>query len=161
VLFLGFHLLPLFDFSQSELDSLIVKGQVSRADYKISKAAFIEKYNIDDTTRVIVNLFYRKKKKAFVKAASLPISLLLMTAAIKGEEDNDVVPAPAVSLAFFGAVLPSTFISASGFTDFSTYSRKRLLQTIINYKNSKPWHPRVQRKLDKEFARIYYESVRQ
>jgi len=138
-LFLFFLLLGVISFAQREKDSTIKARNINYND-------FINQYSINDTSTIIIQLFFDKHEgSAYGQMAFLPITLGLV-----------VIPLTS------GIGMGLTFISfpvfVNGVCTLVKYRKKKLLEVLLEYKETKKLPKWIRRKANRQLS--YYDSIK-
>ena len=117
--------------------------------YKISRKEFLNDYGKDDTSRAIIN-FYFKERRTALWLTSIGVSLTTFL----GIRVNNVATSPyhEVELGYselldFVLIFGTGFFTLFGFYSLLSHSRKRLLEILNNYFSGRGIPNKLKRKL--------------
>lgn len=123
----------------------VLADTISKANYKkLSRIDFLEKYGTDDTSRALIN-YYFKKKKASIALIGVTSAIIILEGVIIADYslDKDTenlshsaekVMLDAYSLFLF---IPSLIVAPVGIIDAKIYSKKNLYKQLLNYHTGK------------------------
>jgi hypothetical protein len=113
-----------------------------KVDYKLKKANFEEQYAFNDTAKAVIRLFFQKRMAALTIAAAMGVPLALVRAA--GTQDTRTVSlrgGVTTSRQYGSSVVPLLVVIGTAeiyaFSKASRFSRKRLLETLIDYERNR------------------------
>lgn len=123
------------------------------SDYKQSHQFFLEKYGKDDTTRALINYFFRERKIALYEtvlpAAAAGVSALLLNAADKLPSNNKQGGGYLfllVGIPLGVIILEAPFYFIDGQIRWLRFSRKGLLVFLTNYNSGNSLSHRITRR---------------
>ena len=143
-LFFFFYIVLNFTNTSAAIKISYADTNINKLSYKQSKQYFLEKYGKDDSTRALINYFFKKRidgiYETFVPLAVGGGSALLLNN-IKVGAMLILVP---ITLALVLYACPIYIIN--GQVKWISFSRKRLLGYLIDYNSGKPLPKRVKRR---------------
>ena len=117
---------------------------IDQNDFKHDKEYFLEHYSSDDSTKALINTFFRVRRAAVVEVSYSivgGVGLYLFVNHVFGPGDNKGFGYGTVFLAIFAIPLIPAFAvgAAEGTVTHLIYTRKKLLHLIADHKAGKPF----------------------
>lgn len=113
-------------------------NEIDKGLYKLSKREFIAKYNTDDTTKAMINMFFRKRKAGTTQLLGIPIAFGVMVTANFLAKDSDQDTQDQVrQISAISASIPAVAMGIGSISNFGVYTRKKLYQSLEEYTSGK------------------------
>ncbi|HXH99752.1 MAG TPA: hypothetical protein VNI52_05765 [Sphingobacteriaceae bacterium] len=126
---------------------------VNKSSYKQSKQYFLDNYGKDDSTRALINYFFKKRKEAFYETVVPPVaagvSLLLLNlilnhaANVKEDTGGGYL---LVGLSAVVTIYGSAATLIDGQIKWLVFNRKKLLTVLTDYHSGKPLPKKIKRR---------------
>ena len=114
-------------------------------NYNIRQDVFLNNYGLDDTSRALINMFFRKRKIAFLESCGVPTGGLILTIFMFDASTREIKKTgesgPGGTLLLSGLLSGLTsliIIPVDGLINNITYSRKKLLYTLVKRERGIP-----------------------
>ena len=125
-------------------EKIIVKHDsvINQTDFKHNKQYFLDHYGADDSTRALINTFFRVRKAAVVEVAYSVVAgvgIYIFANHVFGPGDNKSNSWNTIALAIFAIPLIPAFAIGvgEGTVTYLIYSRQKLLHLLMDYQNGK------------------------
>ena len=119
--------------------------------FKQSKQFFLDKYGKDDTTKALINYFFKQRKDAFyetvVPVVAAGSSAIILAILFNSNNSTDLgIVGLSVGLSLATIMYSSGGILIDGQIRWLRFSRKRLLRFITSYNSGKHLPRKITRK---------------
>lgn len=126
---------------------------IDRSNYKEPKHFFLENYGKDDSSKALINYFFRKRKTAFYQTV-IPIvvggGLTILLAKAFNRNNIPVTKDDYGGIVIAGALVTVVLQSAGQIIDgqitWLVFSRHKLLKTLVGYNSGQPLPKRITRR---------------
>ncbi|MEJ7693187.1 hypothetical protein [Daejeonella sp.] len=129
---------------------------VNKSTYKQSRQYFLDNYGKDDSTRALINYFFKRRKEAFYETVVPPVTgglAVVLLAKVVDQINTDFANGKATGLSFIviGVPLLKVIIVSStalidGQIKWLVFNRKKLLTVLTDYHSGKPLPKKIKRR---------------
>jgi hypothetical protein len=159
--FLGLALIFISIFQTTDVSAQTDWDTTSPGNYKISKEEFLKLYAVDDTSKALIETYFKKRQNALpfivLFGMSSSLEIFFIGAAIT-QLDSDsafkmIIVFGAAALYTVCIFLPSVPLFILGIDGFSTYSRSNLYKDLINYSQGKGLRKHIKKLVVKKLSK--------
>jgi hypothetical protein len=138
----------------AEIGTISLDTSIDQSNHKHSKQYFLENYDKDDSTKALINYFFKKRKTAFYQTVIPVVAGGLTILLVKALNRNNY-PVSGKSSGYGGLVLGGALVYVilhssaqliGGQITWLVFSRHKLLKILVDYKSGKPLPKKITRK---------------